>query len=462
MSSLDNLPTFTAAAIATRTDATKGRFVEATSSFAPGDIIFKDDAFVFASCDCEELLPDETQFAKLLDDGEAQSEYARSMRKPFQKILLAMVDLEIISDVDRAKCILKCITKYVENKKALADLLQLSHANDEACKEAAATLRKAYPMVFQAVPAPVLTKIIGVLNTNSHELETLGGSGLFLSACLMEHNCAPNCSFTTAATTLWVTAIRPIAVGEPLSIDYGNMFYRPTAERQASMLDGYGFECTCSACSSAPDLARAFRCPHCPSGVVHPCPTTGYVCTSCKQSLAPAQVEAVCAAEAALQEEFPDSLEAIEAASKELLHPNHYLLFWALDALGLRGAQALVHNVEKLAVMWDRIISSMEYAVPGPHHEKTIYYDQLAQVRVITGDIAGAQAAYTKAYEISCIVSGATTPPTLALKELMDDVPKSRDELVERYGTGHDEYMDEEDEFDDDDDDDDDDDEDMD
>ncbi|OQS03749.1 hypothetical protein THRCLA_03954 [Thraustotheca clavata] len=441
---MESINTFDQAAVATQSDAIKGRYVTATKAFAPGDIVFKDEAFVYSTCDCEELLDETTDFTKLLDSNEDQTSYARSMRKSFHKILSAMIEMEIISDVDRAKCILKCITMYIGDKNSLSNLLQLSYANEPACKAAASTLRKDFPIAFQSIPLSVLTKIIGVLNTNSHELETLNGTGLFLSACLMEHNCAPNCSFTTNETTLWVTAIRPIAIGEPLSIDYGNMFYRPTSERQATMLEGYGFECTCVACTELPDLARAFICPNCPSGIVHLFPKEGYKCLQCQKLMNQKQIDQVCALEKELQEELPDTLEGVGQAAKGLLHQHHYLLFWALDALGLRGAQALVHNVTKLAHMWDRIITSIEYVVPGAHHEKTIYYDQLAQVRVITGDIGGAKQAYSKAYEISCIVSGANTPPTLALKELVDDVPKSRDELVERYGTGHeDEYMEE-------------------
>lgn len=38
--------------------------------------------------------------------------------------------------------------------------------------------------------------MLSVLNTNSHELEELGGSGLFPMACLMEHSCRPNCAFS--------------------------------------------------------------------------------------------------------------------------------------------------------------------------------------------------------------------------------------------------------------------------
>jgi hypothetical protein len=40
-------------------------------------------------------------------------------------------------------------------------------------------------------------RVLAALNTNSHELEELGGSGLFRLACLFEHSCRPNCAFST-------------------------------------------------------------------------------------------------------------------------------------------------------------------------------------------------------------------------------------------------------------------------
>lgn len=52
--------------------------------------------------------------------------------------------------------------------------------------------------------------LLSVLNTNSHELEEIGGSGLFLLGCLMEHSCRPNCNFSTEGTTLSVVAIQGI------------------------------------------------------------------------------------------------------------------------------------------------------------------------------------------------------------------------------------------------------------
>lgn len=44
--------------------------------------------------------------------------------------------------------------------------------------------------------------MLSVLNTNSHELEELGGSGLFPLACLMEHSCSPNCAFSESSAII--------------------------------------------------------------------------------------------------------------------------------------------------------------------------------------------------------------------------------------------------------------------
>lgn len=50
--------------------------------------------------------------------------------------------------------------------------------------------------------------MLSVLNTNSHELEELGGSGLFPLACLMEHSCSPNCAFSESTSTTMTVTIR--------------------------------------------------------------------------------------------------------------------------------------------------------------------------------------------------------------------------------------------------------------
>jgi SET domain len=107
---------------------------------------------------------------------------------------------------------------------ALAPLQYLTAANLARCEAAVTTARKDFPKL---VPATVSTaaaaRVLAVLNTNSHELEELEGSGLFLLACVMEHDCRPNCSFTTFGDTLYMTAVQRISAGDRISIDYGKL-----------------------------------------------------------------------------------------------------------------------------------------------------------------------------------------------------------------------------------------------
>ncbi|RHY98370.1 hypothetical protein DYB35_004571 [Aphanomyces astaci] len=244
---LPSVPSLDSAAVAVHQDASKGRYVVATTTYQAGDIVFQDQAFVYASCSGEHLLNgarNPPTMATLLDPAcDTVDEFHPSMHRLFGSLLATMRSLDVIGEVDRAKCILKCVTKFLQHPASLNDMLSLSAAtaNAPACVDTAQKLLQKFPAVFTQVTVPVLSKIIGILNTNSHELEAVvgGGTGLFLSACLMEHNCFANCSFTTKNNTLWVTAVRPIQVNEPLSIDYGNLFYRPLHERQQHLQQGY-------------------------------------------------------------------------------------------------------------------------------------------------------------------------------------------------------------------------------
>ncbi|KAI9921035.1 hypothetical protein PsorP6_001245 [Peronosclerospora sorghi] len=144
-------------------------------------------------------------------------------------VVRIMKNIEGIDEVDRARCILKCLALYERDANELADVMGLTLTNKQRACDAALQLRRHLPGIFPAgFSDDHMATLIGVIKTNSHELENLGGSGLFLSACRLEHSSMPSCSFTTFGSTLWVTAIRPDAPGNALSIDYGNFFYRPT------------------------------------------------------------------------------------------------------------------------------------------------------------------------------------------------------------------------------------------
>ncbi|TYZ59945.1 hypothetical protein PybrP1_002422 [[Pythium] brassicae (nom. inval.)] len=465
-------PAFADSGVRVADGGAKGKIVLATRAFAPGEVIFAEEAFVFAPwsfdvCSkCEERKSDaiagtfcacERKGAaevKPLYPGTLATDLARR-----EQVVRLMTGIEGIDEVDRARCVLRCLAMVERNSGALAAVLQLTSANYERSLKAATQLRGQAPDAFPAnVSDAQLATLIGVLNTNSHELENLGGSGLFLSACRMEHNCSPNCSFTTYNSQLWMTAIKPIAVGDALSIDYGNFFYRPTEERMSSLLESYGFLCSCDACVANADVTRSFQCQKsgCQKthrGVVWPYPKKSaaplvspadldfdWKCGSCNEVATKQEVARFLAAEKDLLENgFPESLEEVDAVvSQGVVHERHYLLFWALDAIGCEAAALIAflddeEHHASLTQTWERIIAYMNEVVPSAHHEKTIYYDNLAQVRVVLGDLAGAKQAYARAYEMACAVSGAHCVPTQKLRKLMESPPQTGAELRRIY-----------------------------
>ncbi|CAI5722116.1 unnamed protein product [Hyaloperonospora brassicae] len=468
-------PAFDLCGVRVVQDPVKGKVVRSERPFAPGHVIFREQAFVAASwstdvCSkCEELPSSGSGQASSADSGPGCECERTGTPKPMYSsklqatagrravVVNVMKTVDGIDEVDRARCILKCLAMYERDVYALDEVLSLAWAAQQRAMDAALQLRRQLPGIFpQGFSDAQMARLIGVLNTNAHELETLGGSGLFLSACRMEHSCRPNCSFTTFDSTLWVTAIRAVAPGDALSIDYGNFFYRPTLERRESLLDSYGFVCTCEACVTTADPTRAVHCVSgttCSEGLMLPSPVRNstvagkssaldhlqfeWRCQTCGTVADAGERTRILAAEQELIEnEFPQSLDEVDlVVRRRVLHERHYLLFWALDSIGCEaaGRATAQRSRQELSQVWQRIIACMNVVVPAAHHEKIIYYDNLAQVQVVLGDLAAASRAYARAYETSCLVSGTDCSPTRKLLRLMETPPKTAEELRQLY-----------------------------
>lgn len=72
-------------------------------------------------------------------------------------------------------------------------------------------------------------------------------------------------------------------------------------------------------------------------------------------------------------------------AEAKVLHPTHFAVFWALDATakGLSGEGAAA----AAEAAWSRVVALADQLPPKFHHEKVVYWDSLAQARVVAGDI---------------------------------------------------------------------------
>lgn len=188
---------------------------------------------------------------------------------------------------------------WIPSDHPLANMFVLMGVHMEGCFQFVRLLRdcaviKKYNVLPHNMSDAQVAKIVGILNANSHELENLGGSGVFLSASMMEHNCRANCNFSSLGTgkELCVYVMRPVSAGQHLAIDYNDQFYQPVAGRQRNLWESHEFKCTCDACTVLPDETRAFFCPHSNScdGVVYPVGEgarcqEGWTCDVCKRSI---------------------------------------------------------------------------------------------------------------------------------------------------------------------------------
>jgi len=71
------------------------------------------------------------------------------------------------------------------------------------------------------------------------------------------------------------------------------------------------------------------------------------------------------------------------------------------------------------------------------HSEKIIFYDTLAQVEIMMGNIEKARGAYQSAYMHSKAVHGGLEDISSIkeLKSLCDDTPRNLDEMKKRYSS---------------------------
>ncbi|KAH9135238.1 hypothetical protein AeRB84_019270, partial [Aphanomyces euteiches] len=420
--------------------------IVATEDLAAGQTIFQEIAIVssgfghsFDDCGCHgDDEPVEAHVEpETLDEDDLET-VSPAVVQEFDALMSYCEGHPVLSMVDIRKNLFKLLRLYELDATSLTLLLTLEINKEEASEylEAATGLRREHPSIIPpGLSDDDVAHLIGLLNNKyCHALEEIQGSGVFIYMSLLAHSCLPNCNLTVTGNTMWLTAIRPIAANEVLTVDVADLFYRPLQERR-DLLENDKIPCNCDLCSCIlPDYARAFKCQDCADGIVHPLDDV-FSCTKCNVKWTAEQIAAVEAQEKSLVEELDvTSLEALDASiASSLLHPYHFIFFWALDDLNSICVEEDFTDVE-LAKIYRRILECLNYTLPYPHDEKVQHYDHLAQTLISIGDIAGAKEAYEHAYALSCLCSGKDYDESLLYERLMKDTPTNKDEMLIAYG----------------------------
>ncbi|ETV64479.1 hypothetical protein H257_18643 [Aphanomyces astaci] len=379
--------------------------------------------------------------AIVLDDDDVDA-MSPAVLDAFDALMSHCNNVPVLSMVDVRKNLFKLLRLHEldPSHESLLLLHTLPIDTDDlaAYATAATSLRAAFAAV---VPSTLsdddVAHFIGVLNHKyCHALNEIEGSGVFVFSSVLTHSCVPNCNLTVTGTTMWVTAITAIDAGQILTVDAADLFYRPAHERR-QFLAVDKISCQCDLCGlRAPDLARAFKCVNCPEGIVHP---TGnnFTCVNCLAEWSTSQIQAAEAQESSVVEELDvvtlADLDSFIATS--LLHPFHYIFFWALDDLHAMCVDSNVPDTD-LAKIYRRLLECLNYTLPYPHDEKVQHYDHLAQTLVAIGDIPGAAAAYEAAYTVSCLCSGRDYDESQLYHRLMSDTPTTKEDLLRVYKHG--------------------------
>ncbi|KAF0697221.1 Aste57867_12077 [Aphanomyces stellatus] len=444
------IPFFHAAAVSQ--DLSKP--IVATDAFAAGQVIFQEDAIVSSNygnlddCGCHhhhdehgELIEGDcgasSDEPETLDEDDLET-VSPAVVEAFDALMVFCDDHAVLSMVDIRKNLFKLLRLYELDPSSLTLLLTMTINQDESHDylDAAVGLRAAHASVVPAgLSDDAVAHLIGVLNNKyCHALEEIQGSGVFVYMSILTHSCVPNCNLTTTGHTMWLTATRPIAAHEALTVDLANLFYRPQKER-LELLENDKVVCACDLCTDAlPDYARAFKCHACTDGIVHP-KANVFSCTTCHVVWGADDVTAIEAEERRLVETLDatslDALDDVIAASR--LHRFHFIFFWALDDLNSICVEEEFDDAA-LAKIYRRILDCLNYTLPYPHDEKVQHYDHLAQTLISIGDVAGAKDAYEHAYALSCLCSGKDYDESQLYHRLMTNTPTNKEEMLKAYG----------------------------
>ncbi|OQS03417.1 hypothetical protein THRCLA_04288, partial [Thraustotheca clavata] len=412
-------PTFSDANVSQDTEGS----IIATTSFKPGQVLFYEASLVSSS--------------SRVNFQHDKINMSDAVVEQFDDIIQFCASNELLNMMDLSKNLFQLFNLIMKDFDIMKQLQVLRIQNGEVYIIIAQELQENFPSIVPtSLTVDNIAHLIGVLHVHSHELDDIHGTGLFPAIARLRHKCIPNCNITTDGDIIWVTAIAPIAFGEPISLDLFDLYYT-TAQERLDLLTLEGIQCSCSWCSGGlPDLSRGFKCVQesC-CGIAHP-NNEEFFCQSCNSKLSATEIIRLLKAEENLSEAVQGLIgvaELLKLMNDSPVHRYHKLFYNAVTTLNEKLMEQEAMDYEEFAMLHHLAIKAASHAVPYPHYRKIQHYDELAQTLISIGDIIGAKEAYAQAYAMSCICSGSQSQQASFLRQLADTTPVNRQELLAVY-----------------------------
>lgn len=195
----------------------------------------------------------------------------------------------------------------------------------------------------------LLQKIFGIIETNAMYISLpteIEISGIYPTACLLEHSCVPNCGYRFDMRNgfkIILESARDIKCGEDLTTSYSHILWT-TQLRQQHLKDMKYFSCTCQRCKDPTELGTNFSTLRCIGTDENPCngfqlpcdplsKKTEWACNKCEIRVENAQVDYIVGKMNDEVENLqgshpsPSAVEDLIDKLATFLHPNHQHIF---------------------------------------------------------------------------------------------------------------------------------------
>ncbi|XP_065370045.1 SET domain-containing protein SmydA-8 [Calliphora vicina] len=303
-------------------------------------------------------------------------------------------DMNALLDYYRsdALLVLKCLILQRQNTKKWSELMDMqSHEEDrqgtelqeDAEQRIVSYLQRNFLQPLKTVErqtkskhlpeydSAILHRICGIIETNYMCISLSSGlelSGVFYTACMMEHSCLPNCYFQFDQHNgfrISVIAGRDIKKGEHLKIMYSNMLWATQMRHEHLMITKH-FLCSCERCRDPTEMGTNFNALRCVGDVNVECDgiqlpkdpldsKSDWVCNKCPMIISGEEVRYLLTQ---MTEEVESllarkpTLKQVESLIDKLstfLHPNHYHMFSLKHSLIQLYGNELGYKMQQLS-----------------------------------------------------------------------------------------------------------------
>lgn len=467
------------------------RHLIANKNLQQGDIILIEQSILYSTFNEQCCIWCNTSEHETIDCKILNNKLNQSYINDICILQQQLADIEYIDEIDHSNQIIKIMLynrindNIEEYNKLLQCIEQLNHTDLNKYSNTIKAIKnnkiiKKYKLINDIMTIERIKLIISILNNNTHQLDSIEGSGLTIYGSMLTHSCLPNCTFTSINNQLYIYAITNIKTDDILTIDYlGDTLYKPTIYRQIELINTKEFLCQCQRCISI-DLTRSFICNNCNSGIVcalndglhidnnnihnynilieaidnyKPDITCNYICNQCnynyrntdtiKQYINIEQQSQQLQDELTIELlEYDNNEQCINIIKKyinqiesyNILHNTHYILYELYYQLCRIYVSSNNNNYIKQAIeLYNKLITNIYIVYPQVSDQQCVIYDELAQCYILIGEINNAINIWQKAYNICIILNGINNKTTLQYKNLIDKPPQNKDELIQTY-----------------------------